>query len=726
MYRTEKPSKRKNILKQLFIVVVFLILVETVLFVKLMVIDNKKQYINPKNYKAKNEEEIFEQVLADLSEVTKEAVSEDGTIPFDDSILEANTRCVIEFAEELVDIGAIKGYARETSGYSVTFTMLDNAYLLYQPPIEGTLSGGNDDFHVLTCKTTNLANRLVFGLFNNIGDFSQWITSTEDYGSGGQVAKAYISSKVPDYSYDHDGALDDSLSPSSEIEDIINFFQNLDSNRDRLIFWEGHGGVLTLENGEEVVVLVTGKHIAFKYGKIIKNAEGEKTLNQNLLTTKYTQYKTDIDAHRLVWVTTGVYSVRLGITPEFINEYAADMDGGAFICDSCEGAKNNTMAQAFLNKGFQSYVGADDLVNGAYAESVIAALGYYLTTKEDNSECYLTILDALNLALRKVDEGLIILKTSARFGSYNNPDKDPFRLLPPTGIKGVLNISNKFDRKKIKFILSGNHNSSDLTVDAEAKFNKIGLNPDEPYSLHVVRDGEIIYSLDIGKLQKYITNDLGEINIPSEVVISGTVLSEDTNEPIENAHILINGVEGVTDRSGFYKITVKLAGTYSISCTAKDFEDYVDKISMIKNTDTFKEIKMKRIVENQPIAGETNNNESSQEKETPETTEITNFINERLLGTWYTDGGLPTPDRYVIYPDYIEVYGKTFDSDYKLYNTCSYECIKTDYGYYIKLEGGWGYRYEFEYPDCLTYIGKGDPYSNDGYSGSSSLSKMDW
>ena len=53
------------------------------------------------------------------------------------------------------------------------------------------------------------------------------------------------------------------------------------------------------------------------------------------------------------------------------------------------------------------------------------------------------------------------------------------------------------------------------------------------------------------------------------------------------------------------------------------------------------------------------------------------------------------------------------------------DVVPTDYGYFFRMEMNegniYGYRLDTEYPDQLTFVDNGDPYSMDGYSGSDSL-----
>lgn len=96
---------------------------------------------------------------------------------------------------------------------------------------------------------------------------------------------------------------------------------------------------------------------------------------------------------------------------------------------------------------------------------------------------------------------------------------------------------------------------------------------------------------------------------------------------------------------------------------------------------------------------------------------------EFLRGKWENVGGHPAADSIFTFS------GKTILCDYlngEYGKIAIRDIIKTSYGYFLKMgEKGaeYGYRLENETPDYLRYVETWDPYSLDGYSGSSSLVK---
>ena len=95
-----------------------------------------------------------------------------------------------------------------------------------------------------------------------------------------------------------------------------------------------------------------------------------------------------------------------------------------------------------------------------------------------------------------------------------------------------------------------------------------------------------------------------------------------------------------------------------------------------------------------------------------------------IAGTWYTQGGVPYHYKKIISGNTIEEYGP--EATEPSYEETISEVIKTDYGYFFRLENnGYGfnpaYRLELSNPEVLISVDTADPYSMDGYSGTDSL-----
>lgn len=93
---------------------------------------------------------------------------------------------------------------------------------------------------------------------------------------------------------------------------------------------------------------------------------------------------------------------------------------------------------------------------------------------------------------------------------------------------------------------------------------------------------------------------------------------------------------------------------------------------------------------------------------------------------WYAAGQRPDPPKYRFTNKYIKRYYWNGKDAYVYSSKDKVTYDKTVYGYYITVHtknGKYGYRLNSEYMDVLELIGNGDPYSQEGYSGTSSLSR---
>ena len=91
-----------------------------------------------------------------------------------------------------------------------------------------------------------------------------------------------------------------------------------------------------------------------------------------------------------------------------------------------------------------------------------------------------------------------------------------------------------------------------------------------------------------------------------------------------------------------------------------------------------------------------------------------------LKGTWERDGGRPSITR-AVFTDSSCTYTSDSGDSWKV-KIVGIE--KTTYGYFLKMKSGYAYRLDTEEPKALTCVGTWDAYSMEGYSGSSSYTKV--
>lgn len=231
----------------------------------------------------------------------------------------------------------------------------------------------------------------------------------------------------------------------------------------------------------------------------------------------------------------------------------------------------------------------------------------------------------------------------------------------------------------------------------------------------------------------------------NEITVIGCVIDAERDDPIPNALVTVDGKEKRTDADGMFEFTVLKGKDYPMSASADGYKGTSGTLNVgdAKGKKvTLPDIKLNKIKEPEvepeleepgpsgpvpvdpvPVDPTPTQPENGNDAEQ----ECQNFIASNLVGTWQNDGGMPVPGRKVFYMNTVEIYSTSDGKNYNLVAAYPYECQKTDYGYYIKIDGSngtYGYRYEWEYPEALTYMGNGDPYSTDGYSGTSSMSKI--
>lgn len=108
---------------------------------------------------------------------------------------------------------------------------------------------------------------------------------------------------------------------------------------------------------------------------------------------------------------------------------------------------------------------------------------------------------------------------------------------------------------------------------------------------------------------------------------------------------------------------------------------------------------------------------------------VNKSILKYISGDWYTVGGQPWPTKYRFTNNYRYCYICNTDTNqYSYYGKEKVSYKKTNYGYYITVftkNGIGGYRLFLsgKEADALECIGNGNPYSDSGYSCSSSLTR---
>lgn len=86
-------------------------------------------------------------------------------------------------------------------------------------------------------------------------------------------------------------------------------------------------------------------------------------------------------------------------------------------------------------------------------------------------------------------------------------------------------------------------------------------------------------------LNRPSTPENGEDDIPENVTIRGTVIDEDTGEPLNTVTVSVNGYTTSTDETGEYEIAVK-EGTYTVTVEKDDFESESSEVATTEESYT--------------------------------------------------------------------------------------------------------------------------------------------
>lgn len=323
----------------------------------------------------------------EVMSLLKEYTNENGYVSMEDC--ETVGRIVRDYAVNLKQKGEIQDYAFDEDSGSVSFLLNDNILYIYNPPIENTLSE-DDEFSVMAIST-----------------FNSWyaaIYETVDIPVHGKFGGPKNSAK---YIYDHcdqctmfDNIREGHCSP----EELKEKLGTIRETNTRAVFFFGHGGLLPLPSGESWSI--------FRIGGEPFSQDQEK-------------YKDMLEAHELVLRSnTSPSGLCYAITPKFIEKYMDKVDGGLFFAGACNSAADDgTMARAFINKGFDCYMGSSNTITTTYCTSIMKCIAIYLTENENGK------FTDIHSALEKAEQECGTTdKNGTKILCIDEDSNNPFRL----------------------------------------------------------------------------------------------------------------------------------------------------------------------------------------------------------------------------------------------------------------------------------------------------------
>lgn len=261
---------------------------------------------------------------------------------------------IYAYALSLVESGKLDGAAQCSESNSVSFFLKDGTTSAFLPYIENTYSGS---YHSLAIDT--------------LGTLDSTVISAVSLKHTAYESAKYIAENSDDYVQ-----FDSLTGKYGTLRQLIQTLNNINQNKNRIIFWRGHGNMITLRSGERVPLFF---------------------LNQKADDYVYAKYQDDIQNERIIIDSNSEVIV---VTPGFFDKYMPQVDGGLFFTGTCYGYTNDAMASTILNKGFDTYVGFSDSVFCPYSDYVMNETAKNLCQKgSDNS--YMPIDTALLKSLVK-------------------------------------------------------------------------------------------------------------------------------------------------------------------------------------------------------------------------------------------------------------------------------------------------------------------------------------
>ena len=292
-----------------------------------------------------------------IASLTEPFVDENGYIAPDETKLTAAADAVFKWAQELKREKKIDGCAYCKDGYSVSFFLNDGTTTVYSPSIEDFYSG-NDNPCVYIIDQFHGTDRINKGI---TWDPAGEITSRIKYFSSTKFENLTINS----------------------LKETIG---SLDEKHVRAIFWMGHGTLFESRAGSTM--------ISFSIGE----KESDKANDSNkadLLDNK------DKEPAIVTVCSSGKKSAKYySVTHVFFEQYMNNVQGGLFFSGACHGAQDGgIMADTFLKKGFDAYVGNTNSVQIMYAYAIANDLAKHLAERDDKGN-----LLELEQALKKASD----------------------------------------------------------------------------------------------------------------------------------------------------------------------------------------------------------------------------------------------------------------------------------------------------------------------------------
>lgn len=532
-----------------------------------------------------------DQISEELTTVIAPYLNDNGAFDDDPDQLTKAAKQVYAYAQSLEEKGTIRGSSYCEEGYSVAFFLKDGTTTVYLPEIEGYYSGAEEeDFCVMT------SNQFVDEKLSTTLA-AKWYDSDPTK----TIREEFVNSRSA--IYDH----------TMTVDRLKTVFGSLKENDVRVIFWKGHGGIYTAENGETVFNFLLGEDVSDQSNERYRedrNADG-----------------TDIP--RVVTMLNGKGIRKYAITYKFVEQYMCQNTGGLFFTVSCNAAADGQqMARTILEKGFETYVGSSDVVQMSYGNMLVEEVAKNLCEKDENG-LYKTISDALSEAEKSLRSrtrldrlGLYITDFAQLYGQFVVVQALDFEFRLVDNSKIYCTITSEdgtvdLEKLSVKAVRTDKtHETFDSRisgaklVEQEGCFLICNLETDESCAIDISYGSSLFKRVSIDK----VTADTRDLTVDLSLAYLDVIVQDQSGQFLDDASVRINGKIGDSGVPGLiqdatltvnetgervYRLPV-VPGTYYVSVTegdsvlAKDEEVRVTgNITRIyKRTDLEKQIRI--------------------------------------------------------------------------------------------------------------------------------------
>ena len=247
----------------------------------------------------------------DLGQIASKYVDSEGSIP--EAKFNAVINEVFQYANKLVADGDLYLCEKSADGVYVKFCF--GPALVFTPAQFGVDAAGDDvSVDVVTCQPC----------------YSQYDSDMNDVMALPDDAASTVANTFSRYSYTESNNLDNE-------EVSLNQIKQFGANQ--VIIWHGHGGY----NSRSHSFLVTGEQFKLKMIFDVNNWK-DYIKNRTMLNS----------------------DGRLMITSKFIDKYCGDMDNSFVYLAACDSGRDDTLANAFLNKGAEAVVANTETIYTIY------------------------------------------------------------------------------------------------------------------------------------------------------------------------------------------------------------------------------------------------------------------------------------------------------------------------------------------------------------------------